>query len=95
MTSVLAFTVGQFGLTHETGSSGFPVLVRSFNWVRSVVKGASESQFDAHEVAHFYHLLRSERATTVGDDACRQGVSAEDFGGQQFGDLLCRGGAAG
>ena len=46
-------------------------------------------------MAHFHHLLGSESTAAVGDNARRQGVSAEDLGGQQLGDLLSRSGAAG
>ena len=55
-----------------------------------MVKSTGETQLDAHEVAHFYHFLRSERAAAVGYNTSRQRVSAEDLGGQQLGDLLSR-----
>ena len=60
-----------------------------------MIKSTSESQLNSHEVAHFHHLLGSESTAAVGDNTRRQGVSAEDLGGQQLGDLLTRCSATG
>ena len=79
MADVLALFRDEFRLSHECCCTRFPVAISSFYWVCTVVKRASESKLDAHQVTHVDHLGSCERAAAVCDDACGEGVAAEDF----------------
>ena len=79
MADVLALFRDEFRLSHECCCTRFPVAISSFYWVCTVVKRASESKLDAHQVTHVDHLGRSECTAAVCYYAGGEGVTAEDL----------------